>query len=696
MERICYSLITIAAQSSQGKNFYGKGDYYTEYIKEKIWNQQKEIHRAIIQGKKDKDFAEKKIEAAEKEGSQFSQGEQEIKEDEFDLTDNLEVSELIGNKKSRSPRPSHVRTVSKEDFEKFVNEFNQDESKFGKKEIVYIDVPKAPVSVRFTKINRSGNVKKREREELKNNATQLFPQKGKVEAKEELQPKSSSEDLIKTLVQQNEVLAKEKTELEKKLLSSRIQELASKIGGHQKMIDGNIEVINRYLANNEILEDQITDSLSSSHLLTHLTTGANMLTITTTTSTTTEGLLYTSASADNHLTNTQELLVPIGGGVALLISVFVILSVFSLVYCPKRRRARVMEELQENQPGKYQKLTIKYNKLEGKLDLSDFINLERLDCSHNELTDLDISKCSNLKRINCSYNFFGNLDFLNKLPNSENLTRLNIVENGTFLQQKETIKILTLFSNLEEIGIDKIHETLPCILQQSPKAEEKIKNLERNQKIDGNYPRDGICKIETTGLEDGRNKSYNNTGKRREEITKLNISRKNLEGHLDLQGFSNLEEFLCRENQLTSLNLSGCPNLTLLNCVKNKLTKLDLTDNSKLEVVNVYGNEIGADLNIFSRLDLSRCQNLESLTINKQRQITGELENELEIERNHAKNMDNHYRNRILKPAIEERDQLKKENQELKNKLELAEGLLRKLELEQSQQLEAKVEISPK
>jgi chromosome segregation ATPase len=84
----------------------------------------------------------------------------------------------------------------------------------------------------------------------------------------------------------------------------------------------------------------------------------------------------------------------------------------------------------------------------------------------------------------------------------------------------------------------------------------------------------------------------------------------------------------------------------------------------------------------------------------------------LEIEQDHAKNMDNfyrqqfpydsnleHVRNELSKQILElnhENKQLKKQNQELQDKLELTEELLRKVELEPGQKLAAQVEIPPK
>src|SRR5438128_178551 len=49
-------------------------------------------------------------------------------------------------------------------------------------------------------------------------------------------------------------------------------------------------------------------------------------------------------------------------------------------------------------------------KLEGKLDLSDFVNLEKLICSSNKLTELNLGKCSKLIFLDCYNNELTSLD----------------------------------------------------------------------------------------------------------------------------------------------------------------------------------------------------------------------------------------------------------------------------------------------
>lgn len=61
-------------------------------------------------------------------------------------------------------------------------------------------------------------------------------------------------------------------------------------------------------------------------------------------------------------------------------------------------------------------------KLKGDLDLSDFADLEKLNCPDNNLTSLDLANCSQLKQIKCNCNRLNNLVF--PLFSSEQLFEL--------------------------------------------------------------------------------------------------------------------------------------------------------------------------------------------------------------------------------------------------------------------------------
>ena len=65
-------------------------------------------------------------------------------------------------------------------------------------------------------------------------------------------------------------------------------------------------------------------------------------------------------------------------------------------------------------------------------------------------------------------------------------------------------------------------------------------------------------------------------------ITDLEISQKNLEGHLDLRDFADLRTLDCYNSQLTSLNLGNCLKLKKFNCSNNKLTELKVNNLSNI------------------------------------------------------------------------------------------------------------------
>ncbi|KLL05309.1 MAG: hypothetical protein MRERV_2c031 [Mycoplasmataceae bacterium RV_VA103A] len=107
--------------------------------------------------------------------------------------------------------------------------------------------------------------------------------------------------------------------------------------------------------------------------------------------------------------------------------------------------------------------------LEGELDLSDFKNLEELDCSDNCLTNLNLNNCLKLNEINCQYNQLTTLNLSNlvelkrlecynnyltqipNIPNPEKITDLRINNNNI---NPSNLTIFSQFRNLKwlEIG----------------------------------------------------------------------------------------------------------------------------------------------------------------------------------------------------------------------------------------------------
>ncbi|CAH1766990.1 24152_t:CDS:2 [Entrophospora sp. SA101] len=114
------------------------------------------------------------------------------------------------------------------------------------------------------------------------------------------------------------------------------------------------------------------------------------------------------------------------------------------------------------------RLNVDGKNLTGKLDLSDFVNLEVLDCHHNGLTTLNITNCRQLKILHCYDNKLTDL----KLPSSaEQLTYLSLSNNN--LSPRD----LSMFShlvNLEALVIDISNTDIDSGLEYLP---DSLKNF---------------------------------------------------------------------------------------------------------------------------------------------------------------------------------------------------------------------------
>ena len=92
----------------------------------------------------------------------------------------------------------------------------------------------------------------------------------------------------------------------------------------------------------------------------------------------------------------------------------------------------------------------------------------------------------------------------------------------------------------------------------------------------------------------------------RKNITKLDISRKNLKNSLKLEGFVNLKELDCFGNEITHLEIINCPLLEEVYCAANKIVDLNVKGCSYLKRLCAYSN-------LLTSLDLSQNNGLEEL-----------------------------------------------------------------------------------
>jgi hypothetical protein len=118
-------------------------------------------------------------------------------------------------------------------------------------------------------------------------------------------------------------------------------------------------------------------------------------------------------------------------------------------------------------------LNINGKNLEGDLKLESFTNLERLDCSFNQLTNLDLSGCQSLTHFNCSWNNFINTSFLETIPN-KNKEKLEVLRINNNEKIKENLEFLTSFIGLTTLNLEN------CLFFGSL---EPLKNMSKLEKV---------------------------------------------------------------------------------------------------------------------------------------------------------------------------------------------------------------------
>ena len=209
------------------------------------------------------------------------------------------------------------------------------------------------------------------------------------------------------------------------------------------------------------------------------------------------------------------------------------------------------------------------------LDVSKNTALEDLLCSENNLTQLDVSKNTALEYLDCSENNLTQLDvskniYLRGLACFENnLTQLDVSKN-TVLE-----KLACQQNNLIQLDVSKNVWYLNCYKNNLTQLD-----VSKNVKLWDLY-----C-------------SENN-------LTQLDIS-KSVE----------LRDLSCAKNNLTQLDVSKNTELQDLDCSGNNLTQLDVSENAKLCELKCYNNNI-------SQLDMSNKSNLRILSCDRNVQVIG-------------------------------------------------------------------------
>jgi hypothetical protein len=133
--------------------------------------------------------------------------------------------------------------------------------------------------------------------------------------------------------------------------------------------------------------------------------------------------------------------------------------------------------------GKISGLEINDKNLEGHLDLSDFVNLKKLNCSENKLTSINLSNNKKIEFIDCSDNLLTDIDLSHQNP--ENLQGIIIQNNNLSLRN---LSIFSRFVKLENlfIGNDDEEKLEQDIYSRFHGSLEYLKRLKRLVRLDIN------------------------------------------------------------------------------------------------------------------------------------------------------------------------------------------------------------------
>jgi len=269
------------------------------------------------------------------------------------------------------------------------------------------------------------------------------------------------------------------------------------------------------------------------------------------------------------------------------------------------------------------------------LDVSNNTALIELDCWGNTLTSLDVSQNSSLSFLGCGYNGLTSLD----VSNNTALTLLWVPLNQlTSLDVTNNLLLTGLICNFNQLtNLDVSNNPsltdLRCV-------DNELTNLDISNNINlsilfvSNWTYLGTNN-QLTNLDVSNNPLLTDLRCGGIQLENLDVSNNplltglrvgnNALTSLDVSNNTNLMTLVCFINLITDLDVGNNPLLTDLRCGDNELTSLDVSNNPALKILDVsnwyYGT--GGDNEIFS-LEISNNMLLETLGC-ANNQITGDL-----------------------------------------------------------------------
>lgn len=239
-------------------------------------------------------------------------------------------------------------------------------------------------------------------------------------------------------------------------------------------------------------------------------------------------------------------------------------------------------------PKKITKLILRYKELTGRLDVSGLQNLQYLDCSVSQLTDLNVSGLQSLQTLYCGRNRLTGLD----LSGLKRLLYLDCGDNRLValdLSDQALLRELKCPSNqLTDLNVSGLKNLgwLDC-------TGNRLKELDVI----------GLQLLQTLYCSENRLTVLDVSGL--ERLQYLNCSRNDLT-ELNVAGLESLLSLECPSNRLTELNVAGLKSLNWLDCSRNQLAELDISGLLAMTTLGCSDNRL-------TELDLSGLENLRYL-----------------------------------------------------------------------------------
>ncbi|HDO9181445.1 TPA: cell wall-binding repeat-containing protein [Clostridioides difficile] len=214
------------------------------------------------------------------------------------------------------------------------------------------------------------------------------------------------------------------------------------------------------------------------------------------------------------------------------------------------------------------------NKIDNLDGIENFRNLEKLDCSSNNLESVDLSKNIKLKYLDISGNKILNIN----LKNNNLINELHCDANKlSSLDLKNNKNLVSLFFTSNELTEIDLSNNV---------------NLENLQFLNNNLKSIDLShnkKLKSLNCTNNKLKSLNLSNN--VFLKNLSCSGNNL-SKLNIKGLTSLEYLGCAKNKLQDLDVSTNIKLDSLFCGKNSLTKIDISKNKELKSLECSGQYI--------------------------------------------------------------------------------------------------------